>query len=214
MEYTTEKAVHPLNRYFTAARPRRNSGGSGEKCLSLRKRRGARNERDMKRTGPKRDLPRSIRDWLGEILGFLLKKPLPRRSVRLLKRIARPPGPEIGLIIQLLGEGEGEIVLLASRETARSLIARLFPERRPAADSPEEMALVKSSLGEILNILSAKLLSCISDRDRLRRVTTPSCIFGRDLFIMPEDFGEHSGAARIAVETPFGRIDIYTRGCL
>ncbi len=156
------------------------------------------------------NLAASVRDWVEESLGFLLKSPLPPGSVRLTGYggwVDPPSVPEVGLVVQFWGEGEGEIALLASRATAAAFVARFVPGTPPAAGSREEMRLVKGTLGEILNILSSKILSAFSQDRRHQRLTTPSCIFGRELFIVPEN-GE---TAAVGVVTPFGRLDFHLR---
>jgi CheY-specific phosphatase CheX len=161
----------------------------------------------MRDTKALKTMPGFIRDWVEEILGFLLKSPLPAGGVRLAEGAGPESGPEIGLVVQFWGGGEGEIVLLASRRTARAFLDRLGRAPAAAPGGPEEMKLIKSSLGELLNVLSAKLLSAYAERGRPQRLTTPSCIFGKELVIIPED-GE---TATVAVDTPFGRLDFHVR---
>ncbi len=152
------------------------------------------------------NLPERVRDWVEETLGFLLKAPLPGGNVRLAGPTDPPAAPEVGLVVQYWGEDEGEIVLLASRGAAASFIARLGRPAPPPGGG-EEMKLVKGTLGEMLNIFSSRLLAAHSPGGRHRRLTTPSCIFGKDLCIAPED-GE---TAAVGVVTPFGRLDFHLR---
>lgn len=151
-------------------------------------------------------LPEHVRAWVEEILGFLLKAPLPGGSVRPAGSADPTVSPEVGLVVQYWGEDEGEIVLLASRSTAAAFITRLG-RPAPPAGGEEEMRLMKGTLGEMLNIFSSRLLEAHSGGGRHRRLTTPSCIFGRDLSIVPED----DETASVGIMTPFGRLDFHLR---
>jgi CheY-specific phosphatase CheX len=161
----------------------------------------------MGETRSMRDAPEHIREWIAEIIGFLLKEPVARDGVCLASTSDRAVLREVGIVIQFWGGSGGEIVLLASRATARAFAVRLASAAPPAPGSAEEMKLIKGSLGELLNILSAKILSAYCAPHTRHRLTTPSCIFGRELFI--SEPGEDS--ASVAVDTPFGRLDIHLR---
>jgi CheY-specific phosphatase CheX len=144
--------------------------------------------------------PALLLRWMREAVPFLLKREIPRRAIR---RTRGRPGEEhgeIGMICQFVGDIEGEMTLLASRETAFALASAFFPGH----ETDDEIHLLKHSLGELTTVLMSKLLARCKEYYNVLRVTTPSCIFGGNLDIRPA--GE--GTSATAFTTPFGRIDI------
>jgi CheY-specific phosphatase CheX len=156
-------------------------------------------EKTMQKMWKSVSSPVLLLTWIREALPFLLKKEIPRRSIRRMYGRARADHGEIGMICQFVGDIEGEMTLLASRKTAFSLAATL------GADiAGDEIQLLKASLGELTTVLMSKLLARCKEYYKVLRVTTPSCIYGAGLDIRPAT----EGTSVTAFQTPFGRIAV------
>jgi CheY-specific phosphatase CheX len=143
---------------------------------------------------------RILLEGLQAATSFLLKKALPKESFHLAEIEPETGKREVALIIQYIGNREGEMILITSRATARAFTDSLFIHEQKSLSLHEEMKLIKDSLGELVSILASKIAASFPEEYGIVRVTTPSCIFGTDLTITPCQGKPFSAA----VKTPFG----------
>ena len=91
---------------------------------------------------------------------------------------------EVAILIQFIGGIEGKIIMSCSRRTAENIVKVLYPE---ATDNDEDDTVmrdaIKSSLGEMMNILSGKLAFSFQKEYGTTRITTPAMISGNLLLI-------------------------------
>ncbi|HEQ71444.1 MAG TPA: hypothetical protein ENN69_03055 [Spirochaetia bacterium] len=141
---------------------------------------------------------------LEESISFLQRAPAAPGVVRP-KEPTLPASPrQVALLVQFIGVQEGELMLLTSRETASAFARACRATYGGSTTSAAEMHEIKHSLGELLNIVSSRLLSRVMSQNSVQRVTTPSCLFGTALELTPSVPSSLSAA----VITPFGQMEV------
>jgi CheY-specific phosphatase CheX len=142
---------------------------------------------------------------LTQILKSLFGARFTEGSVRLMDKPPVQQKKEIIVLIQFVGGLEGKIIFCCSDESAIAIsrILMKMPEGKEI-ESGEKHDIIKSSLGELMNMLAGKLSFVFQQDFGTIRITTPALVYGDSLEVAIYD----ENAYNFYFESQFGYFEI------